>query len=111
MTIKCSDITKERWYVIHGDKCDYRMESTKGNYIMLADCIPLEVAKQMAAALELRDALKMVVRRSTLSRVRRGTRDSDTITATFNPDQWRIVTDALKKSAGEMIEEVMGEGA
>lgn len=94
------DVASEVWEVIHGEKGHYRLESTWNKRIALSDGIPIETAKTMAAANEMRDALEMVIKRSRLTRVMRNTRQSDTITVEFNPDGWRIITDAVNKADG-----------
>jgi len=50
------------------------------------------------------DALRALMRvrdRSVLSRIQSGTRDCDIITMEFNPDEYRVITDALDKAGIE----------
>ena len=91
------DVAKQRWVVGEDGRAGTHIYDAEGNCIawVMRDC---RFAKVMAAAPEMLDALKLVERRGVLSRVQRNTRNCDIITATFNPDQWRVVTDALGKA-------------
>lgn len=46
-------------------------------------------------------ALVMVRDRSSFTRFQSGARNADVITVEFNPDQWRVITDALDKAGIE----------
>lgn len=89
----------ERWEVVCS-KGHYRIESTLGKRIALSDCIPLETAIAMAGAVQMRDALRVVTVKSNFQRITKGGHDADRISVEFNPDQWRVITDALEKAGG-----------
>lgn len=95
------DIAKPQWMSVkhRRDDGDYELVISDGIMIKArqAQATPAEM-DLMAAAPGLADALRMVVRESTFSRIQNGTHDSDTITVKFNPDGWRIIMEALNKA-------------
>lgn len=94
------DIAKERWeqddditegeVICHGRTLLFQL--------MGASDAQMNVA---VAAPQMFDALETLEKISTFSRMQTWTVNSDTITVKFNPDGWRIITDAIAKARGE----------
>lgn len=100
------DVAEERWEVVNKgkerfiqniyDDLDVTIASVADSCIGRSDQVDA-----MVAAPQLLEALEIVERSSILSRIQRGTVSSDTIKCEMNPDEWRILTDAIKKARGE----------
>lgn len=82
-----------RWEVIHREKGHYRLESTQGKRIALSDAIPLETAKAMAGALQMRDALRAIQNEY-------ASNDEKTKSNVLSQDVWRLIMAALNKAGG-----------
>lgn len=96
------DVAKQRWEVgttslMSGAVCIRNAEVV----LVTQEGATDEQIRVMTEAPEMLDVLESLERRSTLSRIQRGTVNADTIKCEMNPDEWRILTAIIKKARGE----------
>lgn len=94
------DVASEVWEACKSKNGYYVIEDADGLELVCRTTATPEQMARMAAAPEMRDALEMVSRKSRFSRITVGGCVVDRISVEFNPDQWRIITSALKKADG-----------
>lgn len=94
------DIESEVWEACKSKNGYYVIEDADGLELVCRTTATPEQMVRMAAAPEMRYALEMVTVKSRFSRITVGGCVVDRISVEFNPDQWRIITSALKKADG-----------
>lgn len=94
------DKVPERWEAQFGIPGKVNAIRGTDNVLFFPEYATSQQTILAAAAPEMRDALEMVSRKGKFSRITVGGCVADRISVEFNPDGWRIITDALEKADG-----------